>query len=197
MFSTLLFLPNRLPLYLSIPVLLFLCGYSYAKRFTSLAHVWLGTALALSPMAAWIAIRGDVILRDPIDLLPSLVLAGAVLTWVNGFDVIYSCQDYQYDKKKKLRSIPTLLGIAGALRFSAISHAFTIVLLAILPIVYPPLGIVYWCAIVAVGLLLVYEHWLVRPDDLDRVNAAFFHVNAVISLGLFAVGTLDLCLLAK
>ncbi|MCG8450343.1 MAG: 4-hydroxybenzoate octaprenyltransferase, partial [Pirellulales bacterium] len=88
--STLLFLPNRLPLYLSIPVLLFLCGYSYAKRFTSLAHVWLGAALALSPIAAWIAIRGEVVLQHPGNLLPALVLGGAVLTWVTGFDIIYA-----------------------------------------------------------------------------------------------------------
>ena len=92
--STLLFLPNRLPLYLSVPVLAFLAGYSYAKRFTSLAHFWLGAALALSPVAAWIAIRGEAVLANPADLLPALVLGGAVLTWVAGFDIIYACQDF-------------------------------------------------------------------------------------------------------
>ena len=96
--STLLFLPNRLPLYLSVPVLVFLAGYSYAKRFTSLAHFWLGTALALSPVAAWIAIRGESVLANPADLLPALVLGGAVLTWVAGFDIIYACQDYDSDR---------------------------------------------------------------------------------------------------
>ncbi|MCG8448589.1 MAG: putative 4-hydroxybenzoate polyprenyltransferase, partial [Pirellulales bacterium] len=192
--STLLFLPNRLPLYLSIPVLLFLCGYSYAKRFTSLAHVWLGTALALSPIAAWIAIRGEVVLQHPGDLLPALVLGGAVLTWVTGFDIIYACQDYEFDRQARLKSFPTRLGIAGALRLAAGCHAITVVLLALLPLVYPPLGVIYGMAVAAVAALLVYEHALVRPDDLDRVNTAFFNVNAVISLGLFAVGTLDLWL---
>ena len=96
--STLLFLPNRLPLYLSVPVLLFLCGYSYTKRFTSLAHFWLGAALALSPIAAWIAIRGQAVLANPIDLLPAVVLGAGVLTWVAGFDILYACQDYDFDR---------------------------------------------------------------------------------------------------
>ncbi|NOY41825.1 MAG: UbiA family prenyltransferase [Planctomycetes bacterium] len=192
--STLLFLPNRLPLFLSIPVLAFLCGYSYTKRFTSLAHFWLGTALALSPIAAWIAIRGEVVLQHPGDLLPALVLGGAVLAWVAGFDMIYACQDYQFDREAKLRSIPTRLGIAGALRLAAVCHATTVVLLGILLLVYPPFGLLYGIAVAVVAVLLIYEHALVRPDDLDRVNAAFFNVNAVISLGLLAVGTLDLWL---
>ncbi len=192
--STLLFLPNRLPLYLSVPVLAFLCGYSYTKRFTSLAHFWLGTALAMSPVAAWIAIRGEVVLQHPGDLLPALVLGGAVAAWVAGFDIIYACQDFEFDRETKLQSVPTRLGIAGALRLAAGCHAVAVVLLAVLPLVYPPLGMLYWLAVAAVGGLLVYEHALVRPDDLDRVNTAFFNVNAVISLGLFAVGTLDLWL---
>lgn len=190
--STLLFLPNRLPLYLSVPVLLFLAGYSYAKRFTSLAHFWLGTALALSPIAAWIAIRGEQVLANPADLLPALVLGGAVLTWVAGFDIIYACQDYESDRKAKLHSVPVKLGIPGALRLAAACHLLTIVLLACLPLVYPFFGWIFWAGVAAVAVLLVYEHLLVRPNDLSRVNAAFFNVNAVISLGLFAVGTLDL-----
>jgi 4-hydroxybenzoate polyprenyltransferase len=190
--STLLFLPNRLPLYLSVPVLLFLAGYSYAKRFTSLAHFWLGTALALSPVAAWIAIRGEQVIRNPAELLPALVLGGAVLTWVAGFDIIYACQDYDADRKAMLHSVPVKLGIPGALRLAAACHLLTIVLLAGLPLVYPFFGWIFWAGVVAVAVLLVYEHLLVRPNDLSRVNAAFFNVNAVISLGLFAVGTLDL-----
>ncbi len=192
--STLLFFPNRLPLYLSIPVLAFLCGYSYTKRFTSLAHFWLGAALALSPVAAWIAIRGEIVLDHPRDLLPAIVLGSAVLAWVSGFDMIYACQDYQFDREAGLKSIPARLGIAGALRLAAACHAMAVVLLAVLPLVYPPLGLIYWSAVVVVAGLLVYEHAQVRPDDLDRVNIAFFNVNAVISLGLFAVGTLDLWL---
>ncbi|MEM8864259.1 MAG: UbiA-like polyprenyltransferase [Planctomycetota bacterium] len=190
--STALFLPNRLPMYLSVPVLLFLCGYSYCKRFTSLAHFWLGAALALSPVAAWIAIRGEAVMADPLDLLPAVVLGAAVMAWVAGFDILYACQDYEFDKTAKLHSIPTRLGISGALRLAAGCHATTVLLLALLPLVYPPFGVIYWIGVGAVALLLAYEHWLVRPDDLDRVNLAFFNVNAVISLGLLAVGTLDL-----
>jgi len=192
--STLLFLPNRLPLYLSVPVLAFLCGYSYTKRFTSLAHFWLGAALALSPMAAWIAIRGEVVLQHAGDLLPAAVLSGAVLAWVSGFDMIYACQDFQFDREAGLKSIPARLGIAGALRLAVVCHSVAVVLFAVLPLVYPPLGLIYWLAVAGVAALLAYEHALVRPDDLDRVNIAFFNVNAVISLGLLAVGTLDLWL---
>ena len=185
--STLLFLPNRWPLGLSVPVLLFLLGYSYTKRFTALAHFWLGTALMLAPVAAWIAIRGELALAP-------LVLGGAVLLWVAGFDIIYACQDFEYDRGAKLRSVPTALGIAGALRLAAACHAVTVLLFAALPWVCPqaPLGWLYGAAIVAVALLLIYEHWLVRPDDLTRVNTAFFNVNAIISIGLFIVGTIDL-----
>jgi 4-hydroxybenzoate polyprenyltransferase len=192
--STLLFLPNRLPLYLALPVLAFLCGYSYTKRFTALAHFWLGTALALSPVAAWIAIRGETVLAWPSDLLPAVVLGGAVAFWVAGFDIIYACQDFEFDRQSNLKSVPTRLGLTAALRLAAACHALTVVLLAVLPLVYPPLGGLYWASVVAVAGLLVYEHALVRPDDLERVNTAFFHVNAVISLGLLAVGTLDLWL---
>jgi 4-hydroxybenzoate polyprenyltransferase len=190
--STLLFLPNRLPLYLAVPVLAFLAGYSYAKRFTSLAHFWLGTALALSPVAAWIAIRGEVVLAEPSDLLPALVLGGAVFTWVAGFDIIYACQDYDADRRAKLFSVPVAIGIPSALRLAAVCHLATIILLACLPLAYPHYGWIYWAGIAFVAALLVYEHALVRPNDLSRVNAAFFNVNAIISLGLFAVGSLDL-----
>ena len=190
--STMLFLPNRLPLYLSVPVLAFLLGYSYAKRFTSLAHFWLGTALALSPIAAWIAIRGEAVMAWPADLLPAVVLGAAVAAWVAGFDMIYACQDVDFDRQAGLRSIPVRLGVAGALRLAAACHLATIVLLACLPLAYPPLGGI-WCAgVAAVAGLLVYEHALVRPDDLARVNTAFFNVNAVISLGVLLVGGADL-----
>ena len=192
--STLLFLPNRLPLYLAVPVLLFLLGYSYAKRFTSLAHFWLGAALAMSPVAAWIAIRGETVLHSPSDLWPSIVLGAAVMAWVAGFDVIYACQDFAHDSQAGLHSIPVRLGVAGALRLAAACHFATIVLLACLPLAYPPLGGIWWAGVAAVAGLLAYEHALVRPNDLARVNTAFFNVNAVISLGLLLIGGLDLCL---
>lgn len=193
--STLLFLPNRLPLYLSVPVLLLLCGYSYCKRFTSLAHFWLGAALAASPIAVWIAIRGEIVLQQPGDLAPALVLGGAVLAWVSGFDILYACQDFEFDREAKLHSVPVALGIRGALRLAAVCHAVTVLLLAGLPVVYPPLGGVYYVGVAAVALLLVYEHWLVKPDDLDRVNTAFFNVNAIISIGLLVVTCVDLLIL--
>jgi 4-hydroxybenzoate polyprenyltransferase len=192
--STLLFLPNRLPLYLSVPVLAFLCGYSYAKRFTSLAHFWLGVALAMSPVAAWIAILGETVVQHPADLLPAIVLGAAVAAWVAGFDIIYACQDFAYDREAKLHSIPVRLGVAGALRLAAGCHFATIALLALLPLTYPPFGGVWWAGVAAVAVLLVYEHALVRPDDLARVNTAFFNVNAIISLGLLVVGMVDLIL---
>jgi 4-hydroxybenzoate polyprenyltransferase len=190
--ATLLFFPNVLPLVCSLPVLAFIGGYSYAKRFTSIAHFWLGTALALSPVAAWVAIRGEVVLAEPADLLPPLVLGAAVLSWVAGFDIIYACQDYEADIRAKLHSVPVRCGIPGALRLAAVCHFLTVVFLASLPLAYPLFGWVYCGGIVAVAGLLVYEHSLVRPNDLSRVNAAFFNVNAVISLGLLAIASLDL-----
>ncbi len=183
--STALFLPNRWPLYLALPVLLFLLGYSYTKRFTSLAHFWLGAALMLAPIAAWIAVRGEL-------AWPPVVLGGAVLLWVAGFDIIYACQDVDYDRTRGLRSVPVRLGVPGALRLAALCHVGTVALLLTLPVVYPLLGWIYLAGITAVAILLTYEHWLVRPDDLTRVNMAFFNVNAVISVGLLVIGVLDL-----
>jgi 4-hydroxybenzoate polyprenyltransferase len=151
--------------------------------------------LALSPVAAWIAIRGNAVLASPSDLFPALVLAGAVLSWVGGFDIIYACQDYSVDRAAGLHSIPVRLGIANALRLAAACHFLTVVCLACLPLAFPLLGWLYWLGLAAVAALLVYEHALVHPDDLSRVNAAFFNVNAVISLGLFIVGSLDLLML--
>jgi 4-hydroxybenzoate polyprenyltransferase len=192
--ATLLFLPNRLPLDLSLPVLAFLFAYSFTKRFTALSHFWLGAALMLAPVSAWIAIRGEFVMRSAIDLLPAVVLGGAVLLWVAGFDMIYACQDVDFDGDRGLKSTPVRLGVRGALRVAAACHAGTIGLLSLLPLVYNRFGWVYWTGLVAVAALLVYEHRLVRPDDLTRVNKAFFNVNAVVSLGLLVVGTIDLAI---
>jgi 4-hydroxybenzoate polyprenyltransferase len=192
--STLIFWPNWLPIALSVPVLLFLLAYSYTKRFTALAHVWLGAALMLAPISAWIAIRGLVLLEYPPDILPAVVLGGAVLLWVTGFDIIYACQDFEFDQQSKLNSIPVRLGIAGALRLAALLHFGMIVLLALLPLAAPQLalGWIYFTGVAAVAALLVWEHWLVRPDDLTRVNVAFFNINIVVSIGLLLVVMLDL-----
>jgi 4-hydroxybenzoate polyprenyltransferase len=184
--GTLLFLPrNPLPLYASVPVLLFLFAYSYAKRFTVLAHFWLGAALMLAPVAAWVAIRAEL-------AWPPVLLGLAVMLWVAGFDVIYACQDYEFDRRMRLHSIPARLGVARSLGISAICHLGMLVLLFALFWVYDDFDWLYLTGVLAIAGLLVYEHLLVRPDDLTRVNRAFFHVNAVVSIGLFLIGLVDL-----
>ena len=185
--ATLLFLPNRWPLYASVPVLLFLFVYSFSKRFTVLSHFWLGAALMLAPLAAWVAVRAELAWAP-------VVLGGAVMLWVAGFDVIYGCQDAEFDRAARLFSVPARLGVAGALRVAAACHVGMVALLAALPAVFPLFGWIYCTGVVAIAALLVYEHRLVRPDDLTRVNRAFFHVNAVVGLGLLAAGVADVLL---
>jgi 4-hydroxybenzoate polyprenyltransferase len=183
--ATLLFLPNYLPLLLSVPVLAFLLGYSYAKRWTVWCHYWLSAALMLSPIAVWIAVRGTV-------EWPPVLLGLVIFFWVGGFDIIYACQDAEYDRSRGLFSVPVRWGIPTALRLAFISHLLTIAGLLALWYV-ADLGLVYLIGTLAVAGLLLYEHRLVRPDDLTRVNVAFFHVNAVVSIGLLVVGLIDLC----
>ncbi|MEI8369570.1 MAG: UbiA-like polyprenyltransferase [Planctomycetia bacterium] len=189
--ATLLFLPNWLPLVLSVPVLAWLLGYSYAKRFTMLAHGWLGAALGMAPVAAWIAIRGEALLANPADGLPALILGLAVTTWVAGFDIIYACQDAVFDANQGLHSIPARLGVPRALTLAAGLHVVTLAILATLPLVVPQLGAVYSGTLVAIAALLVWEHSLVRPDDLSRVNQAFFTANAAIGLLLLVAIAID------
>lgn len=186
--STCLFLlsDNPWPLYLSVPVLLFICAYSYTKRFTALSHFWLGASLMLSPVAAWIAIRGMDALATP------LVLGCAVLFWVAGFDILYACQDYEFDRQARLRSVPAWLGIRASLRAAMVCHFVMVVLLFVLWKISDQLGAVYLAGVCGVAVLLIYEHWLVRPDDISRVNRAFFHVNGVISVGLLLIVLLQL-----
>lgn len=183
--STLLFLyrdpPNPWPSYLCGPMLLFVLGYSLAKRFTSLAHLWLGAALMLAPVAAWIAVKG------PVDMAVPVVLGAAVMGWVAGFDVLYACQDAAFDRAAGLHSLPARLGVPAALRVAAGCHAVMFALLVALSFASPHLGAVYLAGLGLIGMLLVYEHSLVRADDLSRVNRAFFHVNGVISVGLLVL----------
>lgn len=153
-------------------------GYSYAKRFTAWVHLVLGVALGLAPVAVWIALTGTV-------GAPALLLGLAVATWVAGFDVIYSCQDADFDRDRGLHSIPSALGIAGALRVSALLHVVTAACLLGLPLVVS-LSPWYGLGVGAVLAVLVYEHWIVRPDDLSRVNKAFFDLNGYISVLFFA-----------
>jgi 4-hydroxybenzoate polyprenyltransferase len=180
--------PNPWPLYLSGPVLLFVLGYSLAKRFTSLSHFWLGGALMLAPMAAWIAVRG------PVDLLVPVLLGSAVLFWVSGFDILYSCQDVEFDRSAGLHSVPARFGVPVSLRIAAVCHAVMFAILVSLGFASPRLGAVYFAGLMVIGILLVYEHRLVRPDDLTRINRAFFQVNGVISLGLLVLVLIQLAL---
>jgi 4-hydroxybenzoate polyprenyltransferase len=166
---------NAYCLALSPLALAIVFGYSYTKRFTGLSHLFLGIGLAMAPMGAWLAIRGYV---SPVPV----VLGFAVLFWVAGFDAIYACQDVAFDRATGLHSLPVHLGIPRALVAARVVHMFAAVLLAA---VYwlTPLHPVYLAGVAAVALLLVYEHALVRADDLSRVDAAFFAVNGWISLG--------------
>jgi 4-hydroxybenzoate polyprenyltransferase len=183
--STLLFLvrdePNPWPLYLSGPVLVFIGLYSLTKRFTALAHFWLGASLMLAPVSAWIAVRG---VRD---VGAPLLIGGAVLFWVAGFDILYACQDAEFDRQAKLHSVPARLGVPASLRVALLCHLVMVGLLGVLYALTPEFGAVFLAGLIAVGLLLAYEHWLVRPDDLTRVNRAFFQVNAVVSSGLLVL----------
>lgn len=184
--ATLMFLPNPWPIRLSIPVLLFLLGYSYAKRFTVWCHYWLSAALMLSPVATWIAIRGEVAVT------PAL-LSAVIFFWVGGFDILYACQDVEFDRSRQLFSIPSRWGIPMALRVALVSHLITIACLFALWY-FAGLGPVFLAGSFAVAGLLLYEHWLVTPADLTKVNIAFFNVNAVVSIGLLVVGLADIWL---
>jgi 4-hydroxybenzoate polyprenyltransferase len=182
--------PNPWPLRLALPVLLFICAYSLTKRFTVLAHFWLGASLMLAPLSAWIAIRGLEALETP------LVLGLAVLLWVSGFDILYACQDADFDRAAKLYSIPARFGIRSSLKIALGCHLLMLAALGALYLVSPHLGLVYLIGLGGIALLIVYEHWLVRPDDLSRVNRAFFQVNGAISIGLFLVVLLQVMLAA-
>ena len=170
---------NWLTLALSPVALLSILGYSYAKRFTSLAHLILGWSLAISPTAAWIAVRGTIDSEVP------LLLSLLVMMWTAGFDVLYACQDYEYDKKAGLRSIPARFGIKNSLRIARLFHAQAFIVLLLLYFV-TELGWLALLGVFAVGALMIYQHTLVKPNDLSRMNAAFFTTNAFVSVILFA-----------
>ena len=166
---------NWLTFALSPVALICVLGYSYAKRFTSFAHLILGLALAISPSAAWIAVRGD--LMDEVPILLSLF----VLIWTAGFDVLYACQDFEYDRRHGLRSIPARFGIKNALWIARLFHFQSFIVLLLL---YLATGI-HWLAligVIAVGALFVYQHTLVKANDLSKMNAAFFTTNAFVSV---------------
>lgn len=168
---------NRLAFELSPVALAILLLYSYTKRFTRWSHLALGLALGIAPAAAWIGVRGSLDLRI-------LLLTAAVTFWVSGFDVLYACQDYEFDQQAGLHSIPRYAGIAGALWFARLFHILMVLLLISLVIVFG-LGKLAVTGVFAVALLLAYEHSLVSADDLTKLNAAFFTMNGVISVVFF------------
>jgi 4-hydroxybenzoate polyprenyltransferase len=195
---------NPLALALSPVALAVILGYSFTKRFTWASHLVLGLALAGAPLGAWIAVRGDVAATP-------FVLAGAVLTWVAGFDVLYALQDREFDRTRGLHSIPARFGVVGALAISAALHVATLGLLAWLPAVYAgdlaagaassaaaaspaaaSLGVAYWIGWAGCALLLAWQHWIVRPRDLSRLDAAFFQANGLLAAWLFAAVAVDL-----
>src|ERR1700674_3385120 len=167
---------NRLTLMLSPVALAVILLYSYSKRFTCWSHLFLGFALGIAPAAAWIAGRGSLDLRI-------LLLTAAVTFWVGGFDVIYACQDHEYDCNHGLYSLPRYFGIRNVLVIARVFHLVMLGLLVALVVVFA-LGTLAFAGVIAVAALLLYEHALVRHDDLSKLNAAFFTMNGVIS-GVF------------
>jgi 4-hydroxybenzoate polyprenyltransferase len=175
---------NRLTLELTPVVLVVLLGYSYLKRVTQWSHLGLGLALGLAPTAAWIAVRGSL---DP----RILVLTGAVTLWAGGFDVLYACQDYEHDRAAGLHSLPQAAGLTVAFWAARAMHLAMMALLAWFGWLFD-FRLAGWLGIAAVGLLLAYEHILVSPRDLRRLNAAFFTMNGVIAMVFLAFVTADL-----
>ncbi len=172
------FMLNWLAFALSPIALASVLGYSYAKRFTTLAHLLLGWALAISPTGAWIAVRGTIDSEIP------LLLSLFVLMWTAGFDVLYACQDFDYDKKAGLRSIPARFGIKNSLLIAKLFHVQAFVVLVLLYLL-SGLGWPALIGVIVVAALMIYQHTLVKPNDLSRMNAAFFTTNAFVSVILF------------
>jgi 4-hydroxybenzoate polyprenyltransferase len=174
---------NRLAFMLSPVALAIILGYSYTKRFTDYSHFVLGLSLAIAPVGAWIAVR------EEFHIVP-ILLGLAVLLWTAGFDIIYACQDIEFDKRVGLYSLPKRLGTARALALAALLHCGMIVILMVV-FLTAHLGTIFLAGIALVSLLLLYEHSIVKPHDLSRVNAAFFNVNGMVSLLLMALTIVD------
>jgi 4-hydroxybenzoate polyprenyltransferase len=175
---------NPWPLYLCVPVLAYLCGYSYTKRFTKWSHFYLGSAIGFSPIGAWIAM-------DPAGVgWAAVVLSIAVMLWIAGFDLIYACQDVAFDREVGLHSIPAGMGVNHALTLARACHAVVIVLLVALWSV-ADLGWLYLVGVGCVAVLLTVENAMVRADDLSKVNLAFFAVNGIVSVCLGLLGVMD------
>lgn len=178
---------NGLAFWLSPVALLVVLGYSVTKRYTKFAHFFLGLALAIAPVGAWIAVRGEFALTP-------ILLAGAVLCWVAGFDIIYSCQDAEVDRRLGLHSLPSRIGKPRALAVSAACHAAAIVIFFLVWMASGTLGGFYLFTLMIAACLLAYEQSIISPDDLSKLNQAFFTVNGFVSICLFLGGWLDLTL---
>lgn len=174
---------NWLCVLLSPIAIFWLVFYSYTKRFTWLSHFALGVSGSMAPMGGWIAVTGEF-------AWSTVLLGAAVVTWMAGFDMIYACQDYEIDLKEGLYSVPVRFGIPGALVFSALSHTATALCLVAVGMLLG-LGLFYWLGIAAVAALLIWEHLLVSPGNLSRVNTAFFHVNSSLSAVFFVFVALE------
>ena len=174
---------NSLAFALSPVALGIIFGYSFAKRFTSLSHLWLGVAISIAPVGAWVAVREEISIE-------SLVLGTAVVFWLVGFDIIYSCMDVDSDRSNNLHSIPQKFGVRTALRLAFSSHCMMILFLILLLFI-PALGWVYFFGVILTAGLLFYEHSLVREDDLSLVNVAFFNINGIISVLLMLFVIVD------
>jgi 4-hydroxybenzoate polyprenyltransferase len=175
---------NRLSLIISPFALFVIFGYSYTKRFTNFSHLVLGLSLSLSPIGAWIGVTGEIAVAP-------FILAFAVLLWTAGFDIIYACQDLQHDIKTKLHSIPKMIGIKNSLILSSVLHFFVVITLFLF-MYFTNLNYVYFGGVVFVGIMLIYEHSLVKPHDLSKINLAFFTVNGIISMILMVVTIVDI-----
>lgn len=178
---------NPICFYLSPVALIVILGYSYTKRFTALCHLVLGVGLSLAPIGAYLAVTGK------FSLLP-LLFSFSVLTWVSGFDIIYALPDAEFDRSQKLRSVPAWLGIKGALRFSEMLHLVTVSLL-ILAGLRGNFSYLYWIGAAIFTALLAYQHRIVKPHDLSRVNVAFGTTNGIASVVFAAFTISDLLLL--
>jgi len=185
---------NSLCFLLSPVALAIIFFYSLTKRFTWTSHLFLGLALSLAPMGAWLAVSG--IPNGLSDLATPFFLGLAVLFWLAGFDTIYSLQDYAFDLQQGLFSIPVRFGVAAALRFSSFFHFWTIIFLALVGLT-ARMGAIYWLGCGAISIILLWEHRIVTPNDLSRVNRAFFDFNAYVSIGYFLVTLGDLLLIHR
>jgi 4-hydroxybenzoate polyprenyltransferase len=174
---------GELCFWLSFPTLGVLFSYSYTKRFTAWSHIYLGLAIGLAPLGAWIAVTGSWDWR----IVP---LSLALLTYIAGFDILYACQDVDFDRQIGLYSLPVKLGVGKALLISSILHCLTFIFLAMLIPLFG-LGKIYGFFLIVIGLLLIWEHRMVKPEDLSKVPVAFFHVNSIVSIALFAGVGLD------